>query len=220
MKLSRTLIPGPLTSAYRGWVGVAFHGEPGRDVAPSKPSGRSQRAVRRGILRLVTGIPPVTEDPPPRSEEESVVLDQALARGRVKRGGMKRADAALLGVSNAAGRFAASQVLEGSDSLESELLNRRAKSALLNYAAIASVRLVDELNRKKPNKVRVDGLLAICRGTGILVETAPVSPKARQAEIEADRTAASQSNEELIARQKERLRKLREDHPKGGKAPA
>lgn len=148
---------------------------------------------------------------PPESVEvvpdaERAAIQSALSRSRG--GGMSQQDRRILRINRPQGRFAAQRLLEGSDTFESELLNRRAKIAFLDSAALCVPALFNELAAKKPNKSRIDGYLAVLRGAGIIVDTAPVSPKDRQKQIDEDRVAASATNEEVKQRIADKMREM------------
>lgn len=151
----------------------------------------------------------------PRQPPVSVEITESAERraiesalGRSQSGGMTAEDRRVLRVGRPQGMFAAQRLLEGSDTFESELLNRRAKIAFLDSAALCVPAYFNELAAKKPNKARLDGYMAAMRGAGIVVDTAPVSPKDRDAQIAADRVAASATNEEIKAKIAERMRAL------------
>ena len=161
------------------------------------------------------GDPPAAEPPsfpkpapPPVSEvpldDERAMLAAMLpgSAGKELRGDAKR----ILGGSTALGRFVASRMLETPSFRQSSLIYARAKAANIDGASMTVARFYNELGKPNPNKVVLDGCLAVMRGTGIMVDSVPVSQVDRAKQIDEDREAASMTNSELMTRQAERLR--------------
>lgn len=160
-----------------------------------------------------------TSTPPPVSEvpmdEERALLAGILPGAESAGRGGSAKD--LLKTSSGYGRFVASRMLEKQNFRESALLYHRAKVATVDGASLAPIRFFNELGKDEPNKVVLDACLAVMRGTGIMVDSVPVSTAERNKTIEEDREVASMSPEQLKARVTQRLAEMK-SNPAGGSA--
>lgn len=157
-----------------------------------------------------TVIPPASG--PVSGSFDDVDEERALLAGIVPgtEGDALAVDAAkLMRVKNATGRFAASRMFEKPSKRESEVLHHRAKCALVDAAALTVPMFFSELAEDSPNKVRLDGCLAVMRGTGLMVDGVPISGGQREKDMAETRKLAERSTSEIKAGLQDKLQRMR-----------
>lgn len=146
-------------------------------------------------------VAPVVPVSPAESGEE-LDEERGILEGIVPR--KSKRDSA----TTALGKFVTGRIFVKPNVRESELLHHRAKIAFCDAAALAVPLMFNELGKKKPNPVILNGAQWVLSKSGIAVDSLPVSRDDREKQMADDREAASMTNEELMQRQAARLQAM------------